>query len=208
MAPWLPEYVALPFGFFGEIMYRYGIICIIFEIRELPMHKTIAFIKHEALETIPATAFFFIAFNLLILTKAMVVKRYGIPYFDISLALVGALLVAKVVLIMDKVPFINKFPDKPLIYNIVWKTCGYVLCALLVRYLEHLIPLAFKYSSLAQANAHIMDDINWPYFLIVQLWLSVLLFVFSSLRELVRVVGREKAARMFFGWGPEETSEK
>ena len=34
----------------------------------------------------------------------------------------AALLVAKVVLITDALPFVNRFPEKPLIYNVVWKT--------------------------------------------------------------------------------------
>jgi len=164
------------------------------------MKKAFRFIKHEFLETIPATIFFFIAFNLLLVTKAVVLKDYEIPYFDITAALIGALLVAKVVLIMDKVPFINQFPDKPLIYAILWKTLAYVLCALLVRYLENVIPLAFEYGSFSEASKHLTDKVSWASYFLIQLWLSVLLLLFSALRELVRVVGREKVALMFFGW--------
>jgi hypothetical protein len=30
--------------------------------------------------------------------------------------------IAKVVLVADHVKFVNRFPDRPLIYNVVWKT--------------------------------------------------------------------------------------
>ena len=55
-------------------------------------------------------------------------------------ATVGALLIAKVVLIADKLPIINRFPEKPLIYNVVWKTVIYIGASLLLHYLEHLVP--------------------------------------------------------------------
>ena len=35
--------------------------------------------------------------------------------------------------VSNHMPFINKFPDKPLIYNIVWKTFIYQLAVLLAR---------------------------------------------------------------------------
>ena len=34
--------------------------------------------------------------------------------------------------------FMNRFPDKPLIYNIVWKTFMYILATLVVRYVENI----------------------------------------------------------------------
>jgi hypothetical protein len=59
-------------------------------------------------------------------------------------ATVGALLVAKVVLIADNLPVINRFPEKPLLYNVAWKTTIYVLAALVVHYLEHLVPVWWR----------------------------------------------------------------
>jgi len=32
---------------------------------------------------------------------------------------------------------VNKFPEKPLIQNVLWKTGIYQVAALLVRYIEH-----------------------------------------------------------------------
>lgn len=37
---------------------------------------------------------------------------------------------------------INRFPDKPLIYNVVWKTLIYLLLASLIHYLERLIDFS------------------------------------------------------------------
>jgi hypothetical protein len=39
----------------------------------------------------------------------------------------------------------------------------------------------------------------WPHFWAVQLWLIVLIFVYCSMRELVRVIGRQRVLQIFFG---------
>jgi hypothetical protein len=163
------------------------------------MKKIWPFLKKEFLELLPPTVFFFIAIGLLMLTKRLILQQYGIGFSDFAAVLIGALIVGKVVLIADALPFINKFPEKPLIYNVVWKTIIYVLAAFLVRLAEHLVPLIIKHGSFREAIAHLADEIVWPHFWIIYLWLSVLLFVYCALRELIRAIGRDQVLRLFFG---------
>ena len=58
---------------------------------------------------------------------------YGIPSSMFVTVTVLAFLIAKVVLIVDHVPFVNRFPEKPLIYNVLWKTAFYQVATLEVR---------------------------------------------------------------------------
>jgi hypothetical protein len=163
------------------------------------MQKLSALLWKEIQELIPPTIFFFIAFNLLAFTNALNLKQYGISLSTFAIATLGALVVGKVVLITDKLPFINQFPDKPLIYNVVWKTIIYALAAFLIRYLERLIHFLFQYGSLSSANRHLFEEVVWPHFWAIQIWLLVLLFLYCGLRELIRVVGRHTVVEMFFG---------
>jgi hypothetical protein len=163
------------------------------------MNNLFVKIKHEILAVIPPTLFFFVAIGLLMLTKRLMLQQYGIPFSDFAAIVIGALVVGKVVLIVDHLPFVNKFPNKPLIYNVAWKTIIYVLTAFLVRIAEHLVPLVVKYGSFREAMAHLVDEVVWPHFWVIYLWLSVLLFVYCSLRELIRVIGRDQVLRLFFG---------
>jgi hypothetical protein len=109
------------------------------------------------------------------------------------------LVVGKVVLIADKLPFINRFPDKPLFYNVGWKTAIYVTAALLFRYVEHLVGAMGPHGGFLGANAYIWSEIVWPRFWAVQIWLVVLFLAYCAMRELVRVVGRPRVLHMFFG---------
>jgi hypothetical protein len=74
------------------------------------MEKIFRTIKHEFLELVPPTIFFFISFCLLILTQNLISRQYGIPLASFVNAVVGALIVGKVVLIVDHFSFVNKFP--------------------------------------------------------------------------------------------------
>jgi len=156
-------------------------------------------LKHEFHEVLPPTIFFLISFHIVVIDRRLMLRQYGLPLSSMVSATVAALLVAKVVLIADAFPFVNRFPDKPLMYNIAWKTAIYVLASLLVHYLEHLVPLWWGTGDLSAANQKLLDEIVWPHFWAVQLWLVVLLFVYCALRELVRAIGREKVRAMLFG---------
>ena len=155
-------------------------------------------LKHEIRELIPVIAFFFVTFQLLVLTQALMLEQYDIRVSSFLAATVLALVVSKVVLITDHFALVNRFPEKPLVYNVAWKTAIYFFASLAVLYLEHLIHFWRQSGSLAEANRRLFDEIVWPHFWGVQLWLLILLLVYCAFRELVRALGRERIIQMFF----------
>src|SRR5262245_579201 len=163
------------------------------------MNKVWATVKHEFYEVLPPTIFFLISFHIVVLDRALMLKEYGVRVSALAGATVMALLVAKVVLIADKLPIINRFPEKPLMYNVLWKTMIYVSASLFVHYLEHLLPLWWRMGALRAAHEHLRSEIVWPHFWAVQLWLVVLIFIYCAMRELIRVIGRQRVVAIFFG---------
>ena len=67
------------------------------------------------------------------------------------------------------------------------------------RYVEHLIPFLRKHDSFVEANHHLWNEIIWPHFWLIQMWLVVLFFLYATIRELVRAIGKEEILRMFLG---------
>jgi hypothetical protein len=155
-------------------------------------------LKHELRQLIPVILLFFVAFQLLALTETMMLEQYGIRVSTFLTATVAALVVAKVVLIADHLPFINRFPEKPLVYNVIWKTAMYFAASLAVRYVEHLVDSWRDTGNFAVANRRLLDEIVWPHFWGVQLWLLILLLLYCAFRELVRALGRDQIIRLFF----------
>ena len=158
--------------------------------------KTIA---HEVRELLPSFIFFFLAFSLIVITDALTTEEYGIKPFDVAGAFVMALIVAKVLLLAGLLPFVDLFPEKPLIYNTLWKTFLYVIFAMLLIFAEHLIEFSLKYGNLSAAGRHMISETDWPRFWAVRIWLAVMLLVFTALQELTRKMGPGSLRRMFFG---------
>src|SRR5216683_8127098 len=126
-------------------------------------------------------------------------EKTGIaPSSSISIA-VAALILGKAVLIADMLPLINRFPQKPLIYNIAWKTVIYLLLSAVIHYLERLIDFWREAGGLVAGNQKLLAEIVWPHFWAIQIILFVLIVMYCTMHELTRVIGREKVLRIFFG---------
>ena len=97
------------------------------------------------------------------------------------------------------VPAINRYPDKPLAYNVAWKTAIYWLLATVIHYLERLIDFARQAGSLVAGNSKLFAEIVWPHFWAVQIIVFILILAYCTAHELGRVIGREKLLRLFFG---------
>jgi len=79
-------------------------------------------VKREFHEVLPPAIFFLIAFHVVILDRVLLRRQFGLPLSSVAGTTVAALLVAKIVFITDRFPFVNRFPEKPLMYNVLWKT--------------------------------------------------------------------------------------
>ena len=120
------------------------------------MNKTLMFLKKEFLEMLPPTIFFFVVFHVVLFTRALMAKQYAIPITSSAVAIIGALIVGKSILIVDLLPFVNWFRRKRLIYNIVWKTFLYLSLVVFFQFLEELIPLISKYGANITAGEHLL----------------------------------------------------
>jgi hypothetical protein len=163
------------------------------------MTKLSTKLKDEFFALLPPTIFFFVALHIVAFVRVLMLKGTGVsPLTSISVA-VAALILGKAVLIADMLPMINRFPNKPLIYNVAWKTVIYLLVATLIHYLERLIDFWRQAGGLVAGNEKLVAEIVWPHFWAIQIILLVLILMYCTMHELVRVIGREKVLRIFFG---------
>ena len=166
------------------------------------MHKLLAKLKEEFFAILPPTIFFFVTLHLLTFIRVLMARgSHFQPLSTMSIA-IASLILGKAVLIADMLPPINRYPNKPLAYNIVWKTAIYLLMASVIHYLERLIDFSRRAGGIAAGNAKLLAEIVWPHYWAVQIVLFVLILVYCTARELARVIGREKMLRLFFGPTP------
>jgi hypothetical protein len=156
-------------------------------------------LKEEFFKLLPPTIYFFVALHIVAFIRVLMLKGTGIsPSSSISIA-VAALILGKAVLIADMLPMINRFPNKPLIYNVAWKTVIYLLISAVIHYLERLVDFWRQAGGFVAGNQKLLAEIVWPHFWAIQIILFVLIVMYCTMHELVRVIGREKVLRIFFG---------
>jgi hypothetical protein len=163
------------------------------------MTKLFTKLKEEFFAVLPPTIFFFVALHIVAIVRVLMAEgSHFEPLSTISIA-VAALILGKAVLVADMLPAINRYPHKPLAYNVAWKTAIYLLVAGVIHYVERLIDFSRQAGGLVAGNEKLFAEIVWPHFWAVQIILFVLILVYCTARELVRVIGREKMLRLFFG---------
>jgi hypothetical protein len=163
------------------------------------MSKLTSKLKEEFFALLPPTIFFFVALHIVAFVRVLMLKGTGLaPTSTISIA-VAAFILGKAVLLADMLPIINRFPERPLIYNVVWKTLIYVLMAAVIHYLERLVDFWRQAGSFVAGNEKLLAEIVWPHFWAIQIILLVLIVMYCTMHELARVIGKEKVLRIFFG---------
>jgi hypothetical protein len=156
-------------------------------------------LKEEFFKILPPTIYFFVALHLVMFIRVLMLEDTGLsPFSSASIALT-ALVLGKAVLIADMLPLINRFPSKPLIYNIAWKTAIYLLISAVLHYLERLIDFWRETGSFVAGNEKLLSVIIWPHFFAIQIILFILIAMYCTVHELVRAIGKEKVMRLFFG---------
>lgn len=155
-------------------------------------------IKHELLKALPPTLFFFIILHVVALVRALIVKGTGISFPATASVLIASVILGKSVLVADMLPFINRFPDKRLVWNVSWKTLMYAIVALIVHYLERLFDYWKEAPNIVAVNHNLIAEINWPRFWAIQILLVTLIFMYSVIPELARVIGRHRLKTIFF----------
>src|SRR5437667_4533302 len=163
------------------------------------MTKLSATLKKEFFELLPPTIFFFVALHIVAFIRVLMLKGTGIAASSSISIAVAALILGKAVLLADMLPLINRFPNKPLIYNVSWKTLIYLLMSALIHYLERLIDFWRQAGGLVAGNKELLAKIVWPHFWAIQIILFVMIAMYCTMHELVRVIGKEKVLRIFFG---------
>ena len=163
------------------------------------MSKFTDTLKKEFYELIPPTLFFFIALHIVALIRALMAKGSGIPLSSTASIAIAALILGKAVLLADMLPMINRFPQRPLIYNVSWKTLIYLVVAGVIHYIERLIDFAREAGGLIAGNEKLLSEMIWPRFWAIQILLFALIVMYCTIGELVRAIGKEKFLRMFFG---------
>jgi hypothetical protein len=164
-----------------------------------------AFLLHEFLEILPPTIFFFLGFNLIVLTTNLILADYGAQVASFIIATTSALVVAKAVLVANAMPAIRRYDRAPLIRPILFKTVFYWAAVFIVRLLERWIRYRFGGDyTFGGFVPHAIATFSWERFIAIQLWIFVLFLVYVTASEFNRLFGHGELRRILFTYRPSE----
>lgn len=130
--------------------------------------------------------------------RRLIMAETGVPYLHFGIALVEAMVIAKVVLIGRVFGVSRRFENKPLIVPVLYKSILFAIIVLLSGVLEHLVEGWFHKQGPMGGLREIASLGDYELGARV-LMLFVAFVPFFAFGEIGRVLGPQKLATMFFG---------
>jgi hypothetical protein len=151
----------------------------------------------EARELAPTVVFFLLGFGFILILIKLFVAQYSIELPVLSRAIIGALIAAKVTLVMDKVGWARS-RGYPAIVMVAGRTGLYSLAAIVLGITEDVINGLRVTGSIAGTIARFHDRFNSGRFFAVVICVAVLFACYFALREINRRLGEGALYSIFF----------
>jgi fumarate reductase subunit D len=152
----------------------------------------------EFLKLLPAVLFFFIALMLILVLLKLFVSQYSIEFYAFSKAAVGALIMGKVVLLMDWAESRRRASPYPRIVVIACKTFIYGLAVVTLGIGERIIHSYRRTGDFRDAASLVIANANLDRFLGCVLLISLVVSAFLTLEEIDRAMGKGALYALFF----------
>jgi len=164
-----------------------------------------AFLLRELREMLPPTIFFFVGFNLIVLTTNLLLADYLVAFGNFVVATTAALVVGKSVLVANAMALLRRYDRAPLIQPILFKTTIYWAVVFVARLLEHWIRFTFvEHHPLGTFLPHMVATFSWHRFAAIQIWVLVLFLIYVTASEFNHLFGHGELARILFTYRPSE----
>ncbi len=146
----------------------------------------------------PVFIFFLVAFLLQLSIIKLTVAQFSIPVTAFSKALVGALLAAKAVLILDETRIGRSLEHYRKIVAVAVKTVLYGFGTLLLGYLERFLEALHRFGSFDRAVQDMVDQANMYRFLAWVLGVTVIFAIYFVWSEINERMGEGAVWSLFF----------
>jgi hypothetical protein len=165
-----------------------------------------AWLLHELYEVLPPTIFFFVGFNLIVLTTTnLILAQYSVTVGNFMLATAGALIVGKSVLVANAVSLLRRYDRGPLIQPILFKTIVYWAVVFVARLIEEFVRfLLIEHHPVGSFLPHLVASFSWHHFAAVQIWILVLFLIYVTGSEFNHLFGNGELRRILLTYRPTE----
>lgn len=164
-------------------------------------------LKHEIVAVISVTFYFGCWLGVLVLLKYLVLAEYQIAFYGLSVALVGALVLAKVVLVLEHVSLGAWVRARPAWVDVVLRTALYSFGVFVVLLLEKAFEGRHEYDGFSASLIAQFQHADTTHIWLNTICLSTALLSYNMLSVVRKRLGKGALLRMFLTPLP-EGSEK
>ena len=129
--------------------------------------------------------------------RRLVLAEQGITYLHYGVALIEAMVIAKVVLVGRVFGFSRRFDNEPLWMPVLYKSTVFAALVMVFGVIERLVS-GFVHHQGLQGGLHEIADVGAYEIAARAIMLTVAFIPFFAFSEIGRVLGRERLGAMFF----------
>ncbi len=155
-------------------------------------------IRHEVREIGLVTLYFLACFLFFLGLKKLFLEEYSLEVTVFSTAVIGALVVAKVVVLLGNTSFGNRFHSGRLIVHVFWRSLVYTAVVFVVSLAERLFDLYRETSDLSALISKLWAGRDFDHFLAMNLCVGLSFLAYNSFSEIDRKLGEGGLRKLFF----------
>ena len=155
-------------------------------------------VRHELIEYAFNVVYLTLVFAAFTQYRRFLLAEYSITYTNYWLALIGALILGKVIMIGSVFRLGRWLEHKPLIVPTIYKALLFCVFVAVFRVVEYAIRGLLRGDGPAKALGEFFAQKGMDEVLANSLVVFVALIPFFAVKELGRVLGRERVAALFF----------
>ena len=153
--------------------------------------------------------FYFAAWlGVLMTLKWLILADYRIEFHGFSLMLVGVLVLAKVVLVLEHVPLGTLVQNRPALVDVIFRTALYALGVIVVLLLEKAFDGRHEYGGFGRSLRTVFHHLDIYHVWVNAICLSGALLGYNILSVIRRHLGKGGLMRLFLSPLPEEAGGK
>ncbi|MEN8132449.1 MAG: hypothetical protein ABFS45_20170 [Pseudomonadota bacterium] len=162
-------------------------------------------LKREFLELTYVTSYFVCWLGVLILLKHLILAEYKIEFYGMPLAVLGALILAKVVLVLKHVSLGAWIHAQPAWVDVVLRTALYTFGVFVALLIEKTFEARHEYDGFIPALNALFQQADMNHIWINTICLSGALLSYNMLAVVSRCLGKGALLRMFLMPLPKKT---
>jgi len=165
-------------------------------------------IKNEIITVGVTTLYFAVWLCLMVVLKRLILAEYRIEFQGLSVALFGALVIGKVVLVLEHIPLGAWMRTRPALFHVILRTALYAAGVFVVLLIEKAFEGRHEYGGFISALTRSIHDQNIHHVLATTIAVTFALLGFNALFVIRRHLGKGGLFRIFLSPLAEESKNE